>query len=215
MGLTQLVQEHIELSKRQEPKPLAGQQGGSVVRARLYNGSTVQAKPQATAAPKPGDPKALPVAISNALDALTKYIPTEVLAIYIPVLAALPTIKGHWPSIKFEHIYAAGIVLTPIIAILIFAGKRVAELDEPPFPRQPKAYPWGSIFLAIVAFAAWAFAIPGNPNLANQATSILAGLTAVVTSAFLTLLAPIVMFLERKWNGQAKNKRAPKVKKKK
>jgi len=141
--------------------------------------------PVATAQPiKPGPS-------SNVLDALTKFIPTESVTLYVAATSAMAAFRETF-GISEATIYWFFVIFTPIIFLLIFCGKRrEAELQLLP---SFKKWPWFKLVASSVAFAFWALAIPTNPYLHGAAGGTIGAFCALFVSTFLTLLQP---FFER------------------
>jgi len=132
--------------------------------------------------------------IETALNVLFGYIPTEVITLYVAVLAAIGTegavTRSEW--ITFFVFLAA----TPLVVWLVYGAKlKNANL---PLPLPFKAWPVWEMFAATVAYTAWAFALPQSPFQDFEKSwysPALAGVVVLITSAVLGLLAP---FFQRK-----------------
>lgn len=125
----------------------------------------------------------------TAIAALTKYIPTEVITLYVASIAALPAIQSDYPSVTATPIYFGFAVLTPILFVLIFHNQ--LALNEKPYPSIWN-WPWWRIFASTIAFCVWALAVPNNPFIATKSAGVLAGIGAALISTLLSLIAPIV-----------------------
>jgi hypothetical protein len=88
-------------------------------------------------------------AIQKAIDTLTKWIPGEVVALYVAVVAAATTSADHRPSIVLLIVF---IVVTPLWVIL--AG--FADTGE------IKAKAILPALLACAAFTIWSLTVPGS-----------------------------------------------------
>lgn len=105
-------------------------------------------------------------ATDTALHVLFGYIPTEVLTLYLAVVAALqpsPPVSPSVPSVPSGSFTTFLIFLaaTPVIVWVVFAGKlRGAGKD---LPLTPLTWPLWEMAAGTIAFAAWAFALPNNP----------------------------------------------------
>lgn len=96
-------------------------------------------------------------AVTTALKVIVTYIPTEVLALYVAVLAAIqdPTRQSRrslWVA------FYCFLVLTPIVVWLVYAAK--VRAAKKPLPTSARAWPLWEMFAATVAFVAWALACP-------------------------------------------------------
>jgi hypothetical protein len=142
-----------------------------------------------------GDPAGVATGSTAALSAIAAYIPTEVLTVYVAVVAALEPAKG-------QAAVAAGangawisfllfLIATPVVVWLVYAGK-VRKAGKR-LPTSVKRWPRWEMFAATAAFTAWAFALPETPftSLAWYSSAIAAVLVLVVTTA-LGLVAPLV-----------------------
>jgi hypothetical protein len=138
----------------------------------------------------PGVPAAPAGSVSNALNALIQYIPTESVTLYIATLAAAQSLETAFSFVTVEVIYWFFAVLTPILFILIYLGKRRAA-NLPVLPKAPEWPIWGLIS-ATIAFMAWALAVPTGPYLQNDAGGVVAGLFAVFVSLILELIGRVV-----------------------
>jgi hypothetical protein len=93
-------------------------------------------------------------------NAIIGYIPTEIVAIYVPAVAAIttpgvPTGDGQWALL------IAVLALTPITTWAMFAAKR--RNAGAPLPIAPSTWPWPEMLIATVAFLLWAFTLPRTP----------------------------------------------------
>jgi hypothetical protein len=127
---------------------------------------------------------------SNALNALIQYIPTESVTLYIATLAAAPALEQALDFVTVEVIYWFFAVLTPILFVLIYLGKR-RSANLPVFPKRLEWPIWG-VVSATIAFMAWALAVPSGPYLQNDAGGVVAGLLAVFVSLLLELIGRVV-----------------------
>jgi hypothetical protein len=95
--------------------------------------------------------------LTASLQTIAHYIPTEVLGVYIPLVALVSS-----SSIRALRWYVFWFFLaaTPIVIWLMVAdGKR--KLGKSP-PRHLRQWPWWPMSAATVAFAAYAIALPGS-----------------------------------------------------
>jgi hypothetical protein len=128
--------------------------------------------------------------VNNALSMLVKYIPTESITLYVAAISAASALKSVSPKVTEGAIYWFFAVLTPVLLLLIYLGKRkVAGL--PTFP-PIREWPWWKTFAATVAFLVWALAVPGNPYVkGDTAGAAVAGFFAIFISTILSILEPI------------------------
>jgi len=119
------------------------------------------------------------------------YIPTEVLTLYVAVLAAIRQSQAvtttDWVA------FLSFLVATPVVVWLVY-GAKVKALKKD-LPLHFRYWPVWEMFAATVAFAAWAFALPQSPfTVYDWYSSSLSGLAMLIVSTLLGLLAP---FLQR------------------
>ena len=131
----------------------------------------------------------LPPPQNQVLDFLTKYIPGEVIALYIPVVAALPAIAKldeRFPAVVTgKWVYLGFVVASPFLFLFIYMTK--APRDELLRLKNPMKWPIFRMLAALIAFAVWALAVPDNPILGTNALgALLAGVLAPVVSFFLS-----------------------------
>ncbi len=145
----------------------------------------------AVAAAKEGAPGA----VSSAVSAIAAYIPTEIVTVYIAVLATLGvTREGAAASgvVTTTPIlaYAVFVVLTPIVVWGLYASRAVAAGKE--LPLSIAAWPKWEMVAATLAFASWSAALPSSPlERYDWFTAGLAGVVALVLSMLIGLFAPI------------------------
>jgi hypothetical protein len=139
-------------------------------------------------------------AVTTALKVIITYIPTEVLTLYVAVLAAIQDPNRKSPRSLWLAFYCF-LIATPIIVWLVYAAK--VRAASKPLPLLPRAWPLWEMFAATVAYAAWAFALPDSPfkysftnwnslALNDWYSPALAGVIVLVISTLLGLLAPVV-----------------------
>lgn len=125
--------------------------------------------------------------IDTAFNVLFGYIPTEVLTLYVAVLATIqqPNVVTRAMWITFWCFLAA----TPIVVWLVYGAKLKAA--QKPLPLRYGAWPVWEMFAATVAYSAWAFALPKSPfNEYNWYSASLSGVVVLVASTVLGLIAP-------------------------
>jgi hypothetical protein len=136
-------------------------------------------------------------AVTTALKVIATYIPTEVLTLYVAVIAALrsPAVAAAGPAsnIDFHPLWRAFycfLVATPIVVWVVYATK--CKAANKPIPFSPRAWPLWEMLAATVGYAAWAFAMPQSPfQQQDWYSAALAGITVMIVSAVLGLLAPL------------------------
>ena len=143
------------------------------------------ARGAAAAAP----PQVNPAQVAEtAINALVKYIPTEVVTLYIACVSALPAVHDDIKEITSVRMYWAFVVLTPMLFILMYYNQLVVA--DQPFPKFLQ-WPWWRIFASTIAFSVWALAVP-NDFFTTKSAAVLSGIGAAFVSTLLSLLGPIV-----------------------
>lgn len=120
--------------------------------------------------------------INKALDVIMAYIPTEILTVYVPVLAMLETTAGKVSG------FQSFLIATPIVVWLLFAAKLRTASGR--LPLDPRTWPWWEMFAATLAFFVWACALD-NSAVPVGINENLAGILVLISAPALGLLAPI------------------------
>ncbi len=117
----------------------------------------------AVASTQIGLPATLPLsgaapALGRALDSIGTYIPTEVMATYLAILAVIPSFAAH----RYQWLmFWVFLVATPIVVWLgVSAAHPGQGLTLPVFAI--RQWPWLSMFAATLAFAVFAISVPGS-----------------------------------------------------
>lgn len=131
---------------------------------------------------------------TSALAALSAYVPTELIALYLSVLGAsgiAAAVAAGTPSpVDARGIFYGFLIAAPVVVWLIFAGKVRAAGKK--IPTDIMKWPKFEMFAAFVAFGAWALAVPGNAFTREAWYNAgLIGSAALIVSAALGLLATI------------------------
>jgi hypothetical protein len=140
-------------------------------------------KPIAAAEPLEKTPGA------NALDGLVKYIPTESITLYVAATAALSSLTATFPFLTPYRLYWGFVVLTPILFLLIYIGKRRSQ-NLPALPQGAARWPWWKLIASTIAFMVWALAVP--PLVTTDAGKIVAAFGALLVSTMLSLVGGAV-----------------------
>jgi len=129
--------------------------------------------------------------VTTALKVIVTYIPTEVLTLYIAVLAAIQD-PNRLSSRSSWIAFYCFLIATPIVVWLVYAAKVRAANKH--LPIKPRAWPMWEMFAATVAYAAWAYGLPESPfkDFTNWYSPALAGLVVLVVSTLLGLIAPVI-----------------------
>jgi hypothetical protein len=129
----------------------------------------------------------------GSIDALTKYIPTETLTLYIATVSALPAIDNLFQEpIDGFYLYMILIgifsLLTIVFVILIYAGKYNKTHKDIWWPPKSSEIPVWSLISATLAFIVWAVAIPNSLYELSSSWGVIASLLALFTSISLPRL---------------------------
>jgi len=132
-----------------------------------------------------------PVQPSSAGDTtfnlLFGYIPTEILTLYVAVLAAIHQ-QNKITSAQWIAFWCF-LFATPIVVWLVY-GAKVKSLEKP-LPLKFRAWPVWEMLAATIAYCAWVLALPNSPFASYEwYSSALAGVIVLVASTVLGLLAP-------------------------
>lgn len=131
--------------------------------------------------------------VDTALHVLFGYIPTEVLTLYVAVLAALAGGEEPGKPTPLGSMWVAFWIFlcaTPVVKWLIFSAKLKAY--GKPLPWSPRTWPVWEMVAAAIAFCAWAFALPSTPFAKfSWYSAAVAALALLVASTVLGLLAPL------------------------
>jgi hypothetical protein len=126
-------------------------------------------------------------AVDTTFNVLFGYIPTEVLTLYVAVLAAVQQEGKVTPADWLA--FWIFLFTTPVIVWLVY-GAKIKNIQKP-LPLKFGAWPVWEMFSATFALAAWAFALPHSPFTEyDWYSSALSGLAVLVVSTLLGLLAP-------------------------
>ncbi|MEX0754968.1 MAG: hypothetical protein WD556_07615 [Actinomycetota bacterium] len=149
------------------------------------------------------DPRTASTATA-ALKSIATYIPTEVITLYVAILAALAPSNPSRPSARAEITSTGGTVassadlvafwifvaLTPVVVWVVYATK-VKNADGR-LPSSPSKWPWWEMVSATVAFVAWAYAMPDSVfTRFDWYTAAIGSVIVLSVSTALGLLAPL------------------------
>lgn len=144
--------------------------------------------------------------VDTTLNVLFGYIPTEVLTLYVAVLAAIkptnqPTdtqnVLTNMPTYGQWIAFWAFLIATPIVVWLVYGAK--VKASQKVLPIAFSAWPVWEMLAATVAYCAWAFALPVSPfaQYKEWYSSALSSVIVLIASTVLGLLAP---FFQRSLN---------------
>jgi hypothetical protein len=127
-------------------------------------------------------------AVTGALKVIATYIPTEVLTLYVAVLAA---IRAPEPANKDLKLAFYGfLIITPLVMWLVYAAKCKAAGKR--LPLAPRSWPLWEMFASTVAYTAWALTLAENPfAVSSWYSPALAAVVVLIVSTFVGLLAPL------------------------
>ena len=96
---------------------------------------------------------------SDSAEQLARYIPTEVVTVYVAIVAAQQQAAASEDTKWVTFWIMLG--LTPVVTWLLLAIRLRAS--KMPLPINPKQWPYWKAIAACIAFTAWAFALPETP----------------------------------------------------
>lgn len=191
MSLSSLARDEI----LRKPTDLRSAQAARVTIARLKIANQLNVK-EVDVTPLNDDLLELAVAppfqetkATSVMDDLVKYIPTESVTLYVAAVSAWDALQDVL-AITAEGLYWFFGVLTPILFLLIYAGKRRSN-GLAPFPPLSE-WPWWKLIASTVAFLTWALAVPNGPYLEGDNGGAVAALAALFVSMALSLVAAVV-----------------------
>jgi len=121
-----------------------------------------------------------------ALKAISSYIPSEILTVYVGVLGALQQGGALPPSARTA--FWGFLIGTPVVVWLVYAAKVRAGGGD-----IWSAWPLWEMFAATVAFGVWGLALPDSPfKEVGWYSPAIAGVMVLVVSMLLGLVAPLV-----------------------
>ena len=100
-------------------------------------------------------------ATDTALNVIFGYIPTEVLTLYVAVVAAVQKPSPSCPVYGGYSTFWVFLVATPVVIWIVFASK-LKNADKP-LPTSFSTWPSWEMFAGAAAVAAWAGALPNRP----------------------------------------------------
>jgi hypothetical protein len=145
-----------------------------------------------------GNPQIPQTEVTAALKAIASYIPSEILTVYVAVLAVLQQADNRLPSDAARLTFWIFLVLTPVVVLLVHASKVVASKNTT--NTTPKSWwPVWEMIAATIAFVAWAMVLPDNPfQKEGWYSASVAAIAVLLVSMLLGLISPLVNTLLRK-----------------
>ncbi|MEE4199305.1 hypothetical protein [Erythrobacter sp.] len=122
---------------------------------------------------------------SQGFDALTRYIPTETITLYVGAVAAKDDLAGAF-GLDVWDIYWIAAAATPILLALVTLAKhRAAGHGE------PITWHWWPFVASLIGFLVWGTSVPGHPY--ADELNALPAFAALVASTLLALFDPIFL----------------------
>jgi hypothetical protein len=135
------------------------------------------------------DNKSTPAGGAGGLSALTRYIPTESVTLYVAGVSATDLVKDTLGTWFPQALYWGMLAVTPLLVLLVFlaelrgASKPLGEWGQ---------WPWWKMVAATIAFGVWALAVKGNPIVSQSGASVIAGFGALLVSTLLSVVGAVV-----------------------
>lgn len=129
---------------------------------------------------------------ATTLQTITLYIPTEVITLYVALVAALGPIAAKNPDGMGGRWVAFGVfvLFTPIAQSMTFASK--LRGDNKPLPKSVNSWPKWEMIASTLAFLAWAVALPNSPfSVLGWYSPAVAGVFVLAGSTILGMVAPL------------------------
>jgi hypothetical protein len=123
---------------------------------------------------------------SQALESLTKYIPTETITLFVAAMAAAPSLQKAWAFFTPAAFYWGFFILTPVLFVLfkLSQGKEAKLTPDKAF--------WFDLIAAAIAYLIWALAVPNNPYATTPEAAVAAAFGALFISTILQRVEVIV-----------------------
>ena len=194
MSLTSLVDEAIAAHEpefiAQQMKPMVARHANALLAKYNLDAPKLQMLQQDLEPLAVADPKKPVSKTSNFLDALAKFIPGELVTLYLAAVAAAPAFHDAL-GVSSKGIYWFFVlVLSPGLFAMIMAAKRAtAGMDAWP---GAKDWPYWKMAASAIAFLIWALAVPGSPYLNSEPGKIVAAFLALLTSTILSIADPFM-----------------------
>jgi hypothetical protein len=109
--------------------------------------------------------------------------------LYVAATAAISSLTATFPSLTPYSLYWGFVVLTPILFLLIYIGKRRSQ-KLAALPQNIWQWPWWKLIASTIAFMVWALAVP--PLVTMDAGKIVAAFGALLVSTLLSVLGAVV-----------------------
>lgn len=142
------------------PTKLAQQRQAAQIAEALRVAGHLDAQAGAPVAPPPattsGEDQSSAEKINSALEVLKRYIPTELLALYIPFVAVLEDHYKGSADIYLPWVYGAFVLATPLVIWALYVAKGIeAGVDTGKL-----GFPAAAAMLGTIAFGVWGASVP-------------------------------------------------------
>ena len=129
--------------------------------------------------------------VTKALAQIASYIPTEILTLYVAVLAAIRNPQSNSSSGQWGAFVICQLA-TPTAVWLVYVAK--LRQAKPPLSPEQRLLPVWEMVAGTVAYVAWAVNLPDTPVLAALgAPEALAGIVVLAVATVLGLVASVVL----------------------
>ncbi len=130
-------------------------------------------------------------AVTDALQVVMSYIPTEIISIYVVAVGVVIGGQAAASPISPWTLYYTCLAATPFVVWIVYATKYKAQ--EQALPVAPALWPKWEMVAAPTAFFAWAVALPDSPfQQCDWHTTGFGGLILVLVSTVLGLLGGLL-----------------------
>lgn len=124
--------------------------------------------------------------VNTALETLKRYIPTELLALYLPFIAITQDQYKDGATTVLQGIYAGFVLAAPLLILMLYVAK-AAEAGQ--------AWNWRTLpyfegVLGLAAFAVWGASVPGVFIGQQWWLSLVALVSALVLPLIDTVFSP-------------------------
>lgn len=105
--------------------------------------------------------------VAGAVQVIMTYVPTEILALYTSISAAIQAAPGASPAEQQSGVSSAWVafffclIVTPVSVWFMYASK--VKQSKKPLPLRPSKWPIWEMSASTLAFFAWAFTMPASP----------------------------------------------------
>jgi len=131
---------------------------------------------------------AKPADTTSTVQSIATYIPSDVLTVYIAAIAAFGT-----TTVGSPEAWAAFVVFLIASPVAVWASFATSwRASNSTLPLSPRQWPSFAMAASLLAFAAWAFALPQTPfAVFGWYNSAIAGLVVLITLTVLGVARPL------------------------